>query len=127
MLAAVSAGGAVGAGARWSLGQAWPVHADAFPWSTLAINVAGCFAIGVLMVVVTRRSTHLPYLRPFLGVGVLGGFTTFSTFALEAFELTAAGLHVTAAAYLLLTPALAVGAALLGTRVTSAALAGEAA
>ncbi len=119
VLTAVSAGGAVGAAARWSVGQAWPVHPGVWPWSTLAVNVAGCFAIGVLMVFVARTAGHLPYLRPFLGVGVLGGFTTFSAFALETVELAATGQLALAGAYVLSTPILAIGAALLGTRLTS--------
>lgn len=126
VLMAVSAGGAVGAAARWAVGHAWPVHPGVWPWSTLAVNVAGCFAIGVLMVFVARRAGHLPYLRPFLGVGVLGGFTTFSTFALETVQL-AHGHLVIAVAYLLITPVLAVVAAMAGTRLTSAALSGGAA
>lgn len=126
VLVAVSAGGALGAAARWSGGQAWPVQPGGFPWPTLGINVAGCFAIGVLMVFVARRVGHLPYLRPFLGVGVLGGFTTFSTFALETVQLTDGHL-LTAVVYLLVTPVLAVAAALVGTRLTSAAFSGGAA
>ena len=76
VLAAISAGGIAGALARYGLAAAWPHPPAGFPWSTFVINVTGCFLIGVLMVIVTEVVTHKPLLRPFLGVGVLGGYTT---------------------------------------------------
>jgi CrcB protein len=82
VVAAVASGGALGALARYGISAAWPHDPGQFPWSTWTINMTGCFLIGVLMVVVTRRSTH-PLLRPFVGVGVLGGYTTFSTWAVD--------------------------------------------
>jgi CrcB protein len=83
ILAVISAGGAVGALARYGLGTAIPVLPGRFPVATFAINVAGCLLIGVLMVLITEVFPTHPLLRPFLGVGVLGGFTTFSTYAEE--------------------------------------------
>lgn len=82
-LAAVSAGGALGALARHGIAVTWPYPSGAFAWSTWAVNVSGCFLIGVLMVAVERRLSHRPLVRPFLGVGFLGGFTTFSTFVAD--------------------------------------------
>lgn len=77
-LIAVSAGGAIGALLRYGILQVWPTRSGGFPWGTFVINVSGCLLIGALMVLVTHRLA-----RPFLGAGVLGGFTTFSTYADE--------------------------------------------
>jgi len=84
----VSAGGAVGAGARYLLGLEFPQPPASFPWTTFAINVVGSALIGVLMVLVTDVWTQRRLIRPFLGTGVLGGFTTFSTFAVDIQSLT---------------------------------------
>ncbi|MCX5406167.1 CrcB family protein [Streptomyces sp. NBC_00335] len=111
VLAAVAAGGAVGAAARYGVGLLWPAAPGAFPWGTFWINVAGCALIGVLMVLISEggRSAH-PLVRPFLGVGVLGGFTTFSTYAVDFARLLDAGEAGTALAYAGLTVAGAMGA-----------------
>lgn len=85
VLGAVAAGGVIGALARYGLTEAVPTEPDAFPWATFAVSVLGCFAIGVLLAVLSPRS-H-PLLRPFLGTGILGGFTTFSTYAVETEQL----------------------------------------
>ena len=104
VLAAIAAGGAAGAAVRYLIGQAWPTPAGAFPFSTLAINVLGCALIGVLMVLITDVWSRQRLLRPFLGTGVLGGFTTFSTYAVDIQRLVA-GAHVGIALfYLALTP-----------------------
>ncbi len=74
------------------------------------MNTAGCAAIGLLMVVITEvRAVH-PLVRPFLGTGVLGGFTTFSTYAVDAERLLDTGRAGLALAYLALTVTLALGA-----------------
>jgi fluoride exporter len=83
VLAAIAGGGALGAVARWAIGAAWPPDGTGFPWATFLVNVAGCGLIGVLMVVVTDVVPGRRLLRPFLGVGVLGGFTTFATYVVE--------------------------------------------
>lgn len=82
-LAAVAAGGALGALARYGLLHLSPTRPGAFPWGTFLVNASGCLAIGVLMVLVTEVWQAHPLVRPFLGTGVLGGFTTFSTYADE--------------------------------------------
>lgn len=79
VLACISAGGVLGALARYGLGVAFPHQPPGFPWATWAINVSGSFLIGVLMTAIGRWHPHQRYLRPFLGVGILGGYTTFST------------------------------------------------
>jgi CrcB protein len=73
-LAAVAAGGVLGALARFGIATAWPHGSGGFPWSTWVINVSGCFLIGVLH---TRIRGRIP--RLLLGTGFLGGYTTFST------------------------------------------------
>ena len=107
--------------APWALqgatGWRWhsPTPPDEFPWSTLATNVAGCFAIGVLMVLVVERLSSSRLVRPFFGTGLLGGFTTFSTYAVDTRELLAAGRPAVAAAYLLGTLVLGLLAVVVGT------------
>jgi len=104
MLSTIAVGGATGAGARYLIGQGWPTSASAFPVSTLAINVLGCALIGVLMVLITEVWSRQRLIRPFLGTGVLGGFTTFSTYTVDIQRLVA-GAHVDIALlYLALTP-----------------------
>jgi CrcB protein len=120
LLTVIAAGGALGALARYAAGLAWPTGAAAFPWTTLVVNVVGCALMGVLMVLVTERCSAPPLLRPFLGTGVLGGFTTFSTYAVDAdrlFRLEAAGLAVLS---LVLTLVLAVAAVWAGAATTRA-------
>ncbi|MEU1548590.1 CrcB family protein [Nocardia sp. NPDC005745] len=96
----VALGGALGALARYGLAQGLPGRPGHFPLATFVTNVAGCFAIGVLMVAVTEIWTVHRLLRPFLGVGVLGGFTTFSTYANEVRGLLRPDTIVVAAGYL---------------------------
>ena len=108
VLLVVSVGGSAGAGARYLLGLAFAQPAGSFPWTTFAINVAGSALIGVLMVLVTDVWTQRRLIRPFLGTGVLGGFTTFSTFAVDIQTLTGAGHAGSALLYLAATPILAV-------------------
>jgi CrcB protein len=111
--AAVAAGGAVGAMARWLIGLAWPTPAGGFPFATFVINVAGCLLIGALIVVLTDIGAH-PLLRPFLATGILGGFTTFSTYAVDAQHLLAGGHVGVALGYLAGTLAAAILAAWTG-------------
>ncbi|MGQ4619592.1 fluoride efflux transporter CrcB [Nocardia sp. R7R-8] len=96
----VALGGALGALARYGLAQGLPERPGHFPLATFVTNVVGCFAIGVLMVAVTEIWAAHRLLRPFLGVGVLGGFTTFSTYANEIRQLLQPDTIVVAAGYL---------------------------
>lgn len=109
LTAAVAAGGALGAAARYGMAEAWPAPVHGFPWATLAVNVVGCLAIGVLLGVERR-----PLVRGFAGTGVLGGFTTFSTYAVEADGLWRADHPWLAAGYVAATLSCALGAACLG-------------
>jgi CrcB protein len=104
ILATIAAGGATGAAARYLIGQGWPTPAGALPFTTLAINVLGCALIGVLMVLITEVWSRQRLLRPFLGTGVLGGFTTFSTYTVDIQQLVAGAHVVTSLLYLVITP-----------------------
>ncbi len=100
VLSVISAGGVLGATARYGLGLAFPASPGRFPWATFVINVTGCLLIGVLMVLVTEVWAGRRLVRPFLGVGVLGGFTTFSTYVVDIQHLVAAGAARVALVYL---------------------------
>lgn len=103
LLVVIAAGGALGSLARWGVAEALPHRADEFPWSTFAVNIVGSFAIGVLMVLVLEVWPPTRYVRPFLGVGVLGGFTTFSTFVYDGHALATHDAVVVAVGYAVVT------------------------
>jgi CrcB protein len=98
-LGVVAVGGGLGAILRASVSLAFPASAGAFPWTTFAINVGGSLALALLTVAPGLRSHSL--VRPFLGAGLLGGFTTMSTAADDTRALLASGHETTAAAYVL--------------------------
>jgi fluoride exporter len=113
VLLAVAFGGALGSLGRWGLNEAL-AGSGPFPWATFIENVSGSFALGVLVVVLLERWPQSKYLRPFLGVGVLGGFTTFSTYALDLRTLVAADHLALVVTYLVGTLLAALLAAWLG-------------
>jgi fluoride exporter len=123
IVAVVSVGGVLGALARYGAGLLWPTAAGSFPWTTLAINVIGCGVMGCLSVAVTegRPAHHL--VRPFLGTGVLGGFTTFSTYCVDIEQLIDHGEAATSLAYLAATIAAAMAAVTTGAWLTRRVLA----
>jgi CrcB protein len=110
VLAAVAAGGLMGACARYGAALIWPTAPNNFPWTTFGVNVVGCSVIGVFMVLITDLWTPHRLVRPFFGTGVLGGFTTFSTYAVDIQRLVSEDRARTAVAYLGLTPAAALAA-----------------
>jgi CrcB protein len=119
VLLSIGAGGALGAAARWGVSQVAPTGGGEFPWATFAVNVSGCLALGTLMVLVVDVWPPRRFVRPFLGVGVLGGYTTFSTYVLEARSLAVGGAERLAAVYLLgslLAGLLAIWVAIVATR-----------
>jgi CrcB protein len=122
VLAAVSAGGVLGALARYAIATARPHHPTEFPWATWAVNVSGCLLIGVLMAFVTLRWPARRLIRPFLGVGVLGGYTTFSTSVVDVQQATAHGAPGIALLYLGATVTGALVAVWLGATVAERAL-----
>ena len=127
VLGAIAAGGALGAEARAGIAAVVPTPAGGFPVGTLLINVTGCLLIGVLMVLIVEADRGHPLTRPFLGVGVLGGYTTFSGYAVDAQRLIDAGHAAAAVAALALTPVLALLAVTVAARATRAAPATRAA
>lgn len=101
VLAVIGLGGGVGSSARYLLAQALPSPAGGFPWATFVTNVAGCLLLGALMVFVLEVWPPSRYVRPFFGVGVLGGFTTFSTYTSEIVHLAQGGHWALADSYAL--------------------------
>ncbi|MEU5883869.1 CrcB family protein [Spirillospora sp. NPDC047279] len=115
ILAAIAAGGGLGSTARHLIETAMPAAPGAVPWATLLINVTGCLAMGALMVGVLEAWPPSRYVRPFWGIGFLGGFTTFSTYALELRDLGGGGAWNAAAGYALGSIAAGIAAVCAGT------------
>jgi fluoride exporter len=100
----VCLGGALGSGARYLVATwALATFGPGFPRGTLLVNVAGSFLLGLVMIVSLQADAIAPDVRVFLSAGVLGGFTTYSSFNYEALALIGEGRHGTAAAYLGMT------------------------
>ena len=98
-VAAIFAGGFLGAAARAEVAEALPPHAGQWPWATFAVNVAGAFVLGYFA---TRLQERLPlsaYRRPFVGTGVCGALTTFSTVQVELVRMLEHGHGGLAAGY----------------------------
>lgn len=98
----IGAGGCIGAVLRYLVGgrvQTFSGSID-FPWGTLTVNLLGCLAIGALTYMAEARSLLSPEIRMFVLVGVLGAFTTFSTFANESFSLIRSGQVTLAMVYM---------------------------
>ncbi len=111
----VAVGGAVGCCARYAVTQlVQQVYGRSFPLATLIINVLGCFLMGFLFFETLERISMNPTLRTAILTGGLGGFTTFSTFAMESILLIEDGEIGYMAAYLLLSVFLGLAAALVG-------------
>lgn len=119
-----SAGGAVGAGARYLVSHAFAARGLVnFPWATLTVNVIGCFLMGVLIEALAQRFQGSPELRTFLATGMLGGFTTFSAFSLEFMTLYERGETAAAAAYVIASVVLSLIAVFAGLAAARAVLA----
>lgn len=122
VLGVIALGGGFGALARYGLAQLLPTRPGAFPWATFTTNLLGCLLIGVLMVLVTEVWSAHRLVRPFLGVGILGGFTTFSTYTVEITGLIHPGTVGLAFTYLAGTLIGAMLAVLVGVWATRAAI-----
>jgi CrcB protein len=114
VLAAVALGGAVGSLLRYfAAGAIQPVNA-AFPWGIFVVNITGGFAMGVIVELSALKLNFTPEMRSFLTVGVLGGFTTFSTFSLDSALLIERGAYGLAATYMAGSAILSVAALFAG-------------
>ncbi|WP_433201048.1 fluoride efflux transporter CrcB [Nocardia sp. CA-107356] len=100
VLMVISLGGGPGALPRYAIGVWLPPQPHQVPWSAFVINIMGCFAIGILMVLITGVWVAHRLLRPLLGIGLLGGFTTFSTYSLEVRRLLESCAAIEALGYL---------------------------
>ncbi|WP_028518253.1 fluoride efflux transporter CrcB [Ruminococcus flavefaciens] len=107
---AVAAGGAIGAVCRFLIGKLPIGSNDGFPIKTFIVNIIGCFLIGLIAALALKQFADSPRLVMFLKVGICGGFTTFSSFALETGGLMENGAYITAAAYVILSVAFGIGA-----------------
>ena len=117
----VAAGGALGASARYLTGVgAVRLLGLCFPWGTLTVNVVGSFLMGVLIVALAERGGMR--FAPFLTVGILGGFTTFSAFSLDAVTLFERGQVSAAAGYVAASVILSITALFLGLWIARGAL-----
>ena len=123
VLAAIALGGAIGALGRYLVGQQ-AVHllGLGFPWGTFSVNVAGSFLLGTLAETLAPAADETSVLRPLLVVGVLGSFTTFSTFSLDVVMLAQRGRLDLAALYLAGSVGLAVLGLIAGLRLVRAVL-----
>ncbi|PJN36867.1 CrcB protein [Streptomyces sp. CB02959] len=118
VIASVALGGAIGASARYGASLLWPTAVGAFPWTTLVVNAIGCAVIGVFMILITDVWAAHRLVRPFFGTGVLGGFTTFSTYAVDIQHLVQRGEARTGLAYMALTLVAALASVWAGATLT---------
>ena len=104
LLLLAAAGGAIGSGARYLVNVAFArTLGTGFPWSTLTVNVAGCLLMGLVTELVMRRLDGSPEARVFMATGLLGGFTTFSAFALDFAALMRGQETLAALAYVIVS------------------------
>lgn len=123
LVAAIALGGALGALARYvAARQVGEALGLGFPWGTLSVNVLGSFLLGAAAEIVALAAPEGAALRGFLVVGLLGGFTTFSTFSLDTVLLAERGRLDLAAAYATLSAGLAIAGLLAGSRLVRAAV-----
>jgi len=119
-IAAVAVGGSIGSVARYLLSVAFPAG-HGFPWAIFAVNVSGCFCLGLLMVYLLEVWPPRRFLRPFLAIGLIGGYTTFSTYAGGVLTLLTGHAPALADAYALSSIFAALVAVWLGLRTARAA------
>ncbi|TCD13110.1 fluoride efflux transporter CrcB [Oricola cellulosilytica] len=118
----VALGGAIGASARHLANLvALRIGGPNFPWGTLFVNIAGSFAMGLLIAGLARRTGTSMEVRSFLATGVLGGFTTFSAFSLDFASLWERGEQWTGVAYLAASVSLSILALFAGLTMVRAA------
>jgi fluoride exporter len=113
-MVAIGIGGALGTLARYGVGRALTGPALGFPWPTFVVNVTGSLVLGLVVTVLVERWPPTRFVRPFAAIGFCGGFTTFSTMAVETARLGQHGRGGLAAAYLLASLAAGLLAAAVG-------------
>ena len=117
----VAVGGAIGSVLRYYIGRwALKLMGPAFPWGTLAVNVVGCFVIGVFAELIARKFNASTELRLLLITGFLGGFTTFSAFSLDAISLFEGGEAVAGGIYIAASVGLSMAAVFAGLAIMRA-------
>jgi len=99
VLAVIALGGMLGASARYGVAQWLPTRPGRFPWATFWTNVSGSFVLGLLLVLLMERFPPTRLVRPFLATGILGAFTTMSTYEIETALLIKNGRPLTAITY----------------------------
>lgn len=122
LLGVIAAGGVIGAEARYGLSLSVTHAAGAWPWSTLLVNAVGAVLIGVLMAALSRSPRPPQLVRPFFGTGMLGGFTTFSTYTVDVRSLAVHGQPALALGYAAATIASCLLGVVAGTLLTRRAL-----
>ena len=127
VLAAIAVGGALGGLARWAIENAFAAPRDTFPWATFVVNISGAFVLSLLLVLVVDVFPPSRYARPFLAVGFLGAYTTFSTWMIEADQLVSHGEAQLGAGYLLASMFAGFGAVSFGLIIGRAIVSGSAA
>jgi len=121
-MAAIGGGGALGTLARYAVERAGGPDTLGFPWSTFAVNVTGSFILAAVAIFVADRYPQDRWLRPFVMVGFCGGFTTFSTFALEIDQRFSHGHLGSASVYLVASLTIGIGAAVVGSAIARRSL-----
>jgi CrcB protein len=101
ILLAVALGGAIGSLLRYfTAGAIQSAASSGFPWGIFVVNISGGFAMGIIVELAALKLSMAPEVRAFLTVGILGGYTTFSTFSLDSVLLIERGSYVSAAIYI---------------------------
>lgn len=113
-IVAIAVGGALGTLARYAVSIDPSVSPGGFPWPTFAVNVSGSFLLGVVVTLVVERWPPTRFVRPFAAIGFCGGFTTFSTMAVEAIQRGQHGRVAAAAVYLVASLLAGLVAAVIG-------------
>lgn len=114
LVGCVAVGGALGGAARYAVAQALPRATAGFPWATLLVNLLGAAVLGFVLVALADRPAPADRWRAFLGTGVCGGFTTFSTLSVEVVLLTRDGAATTALGYVVISAVAGLGMVIAG-------------
>lgn len=123
LLVLVFVGGAIGTAVRWTLEARFGAPAGSWPWATLVINLTGSLLLGAMLETLAATGSDTGWrrsLRLGVGTGILGGFTTYSTFSVETVNLIRAGLGWQALAYAVISVVAGIALAFTGTRVAKA-------